>query len=447
MRKCIGWWLFVFLCLQTALADTANSRHIELSPKELEQYPQIVYQGLVQSLIKQDVKGVEVFLPIYQRRANADPDFSHWAKALQARVGGQYREAIKQYRWLIARYPDNQAIRLQLAMTLFDYQDNEAAERQFHRLRRGQLPPVLERLIDGYLQRIRQRDFWSLNTFLSYMNEKNVNNAPPEGTIFKGWKPAKPESVQGLSYGLSAEKTWSHMQGIFSAYRFTGDGKWFWNNHKYDELNIRNSLGVGYRDNHIRMLVLPFFEQYWYGGGRRGKGGLQYYAMQHGLQGELRWQPEAHWQMSTIAEYAVNRYQKKSYLTGDEYRLTGALVYFPSPKQYWLLGMSYLQKNTRDKDSSFDRQGVRVGWEYEWPGGISSSMQLSYGNKQYRGKDFFGIRQKNDEYSSMVTLWHRGLYFWGVTPKISWLYQKVDSNHPFYNLSKHRVFWHLSKDF
>lgn len=447
MEKYIGWWLLVFLCLQTTQAGAADRKYIELSPKALEQHPKIVYQGLVQSLIKQDIKGVEVFLPIYQRRTGADPDFGRWAKALRARIDGQYPEAIKQYRWLIARYPDNQAIRLQLAMTLFDYQDNEAAERQFHRLRSGQLTSVLERLIDGYLQRIRERDFWSLSASLSYVNETNVNNAPPEGTIFKGWKPALPESARGFSYGLSAEKTWSHTQGLFSAYRFAGDGRWFWNNHKYDELSIRNSLGFGYRDNQVRVLVLPFFEHYWYGGGTKGKGGLQYYAMQHGLQGELRWQLGAHWQMFTTAEYGVNRYQKRQYLTGDEYRLTGGLVYFPSPKQYWLAGLNYLQQNTRDRESSFDRQGVRVGWGYEWPGGISSRVQLSYGNRLYRGKDFFGIRQKNDEYSSMVTLWHRGLYFWGVTPKISWLYQQVDSNHPFYDLSKHRVFLHLSKDF
>jgi len=57
------------------------------------------------------------------------------------------------------------------------------------------------------------------------------------------------------------------------------------------------------------------------------------------------------------------------------------------------------------------------------------------------------IRQKNNEYQSAVTLWHRDLYFWGITPKITWSYQRVSSNHPFYSYDKNRIFLEMGTTF
>lgn len=428
-------------------ADARNEQVIELSGADLERYPQIAYQGLIQSLVDRDMQGIRLFLPAYQKLANADPAFIRWAQAVQAWHDDEYRTAIKHYRWLIAHYPDNEIIRLQLAMVLFDNQDNEAAEQQFQKLRSGKLPSWSEQVIDGYLKRIQQRDFWTFSTALSYVNESNINNAPPPGTRLHGWTPALPESATGFSYGLDVGKTWSFVNGIFSAYRFSGHGKRFWNNHKYDELTLRNSAGLGYRDNDVTLALLPFFEHRWYGGDSGGQDGLRPYATMHGIQVESRYQLTAHWLLYGGGEYGINRYNRKKYLNGNEYELSATAIYFPQPDQYWLLRTSYNQQTSRDLDDSYYRYGVRLGWGYEWPYGISSQLQFAYGRKQYRGKDLFRILQKNHEYSGIITLWHRGLYFWGVTPKISWLYQKTDSNHPFYEFDKSRIFLNLSKDF
>jgi len=61
--------------------------------------------------------------------------------------------------------------------------------------------------------------------------------------------------------------------------------------------------------------------------------------------------------------------------------------------------------------------------------------------------DLIGKIQKNDEYSSALTLWHRDLHFFGMTPKVTWQYQKVSSNHPFYSYDKNRVYFEMSKTF
>ncbi|SPW34493.1 TPR repeat-containing protein NMB0313 precursor [Edwardsiella tarda] len=285
---------------------------IALSTKDLERYPYIVYQGLLQSLIQQNTQSIEIFLPVYQKLSNADPAFIRWANAIQAWHGGKYREAIRQYRLLIADYPDNEIIRLQLAMALFDNQDNESAERQFQKLRSGKLTPELEQVLDSYLLRIQQRDFWSFNVQLSYANESNINNAPPVGTVLNGWKPARPESATGFDYGLSTQKSWSLKHGMFMEYRVDGYGNQYWDNHKYDQLIIRNSVGLGYRDKDTRFLVLPFYEQRWYGGGSGGEGGLRNYANSYGLRGESRFQLTGNWLLYIAGEYGINNYYIKN---------------------------------------------------------------------------------------------------------------------------------------
>lgn len=63
-------------------------------------------------------------------------------------------------------------------------------------------------------------------------------------------------------------------------------------------------------------------------------------------------------------------------------------------------------------------------------------MQINYANKFYDSTDFFGIQQRNKEYGALITLWHRDIYYFGITPKINLSYFKSDSNHPFYEYDK-----------
>lgn len=438
---------FFFLSLYSLLFLISLNTPSVHAGSNIERDPYIAYQGLLQSLLNRNIQGIRFFLPAYQKLTNADPAFIRWADAIQAWHSGKYREAIKQYRWLIANYPDNEVIRLQLAIILFDNHDNETAEQQFQKLRSGKLTPPIAQMLDSYLAAIHQRDFWSFNTLLSYVNESNINNAPPPGTQLNGWRPVQPESATGFAYGLDAQKTWSFASGIFGEYRFSGYGNQFWNNRKYNELTLRNGAGLGYRNNDIKLLLLPFFEQRWYGGGSGSQGGLQRYSSIHGIQAESRYQLTANWLLYSNGEYGIIRHNERKYLNGNEYTVAATMVYFPAPDQFWFTRVGYGQKSSRDADDSYYRYTIQAGWTYEWPYGISSRLQVGYGKKQYCGKDIFGIQQKNHEYNGMITLWHRGVYFWAVTPKISWAYQKNASNHPFYNFDKHRVFLNLTREF
>ena len=153
------------------------------------------------------------------------------------------------------------------------------------------------------------------------------------------------------------------------------------------------------------------------------------------------------WQISTALEYGEQRYETRRHLNGNNYLASATLLYLAKSGQYWFGGVDYNRENTRDLDNAYQRKNVRLGWGQEWKAGISTRLILNYAQRAYKEKDLIGIRQKNKEYASVFTIWHRNFHIWGITPKLSWSYQKVTSNHPFYEYDKNRIYLEISKTF
>ena len=153
------------------------------------------------------------------------------------------------------------------------------------------------------------------------------------------------------------------------------------------------------------------------------------------------------WQISTALEYGEQRYETRKHLNGNNYLASATLLYLAKNGQYWFGGADYNRENTRDLDNAYQRKNVRLGWGQEWKAGISTRLILNYAQRAYKEKDLIGIRQKNKEYASVFTIWHRNFHIWGITPKLSWSYQKVTSNHPFYEYDKNRIYLEISKTF
>ena len=127
---------------------------------------------------------------------------------------------------------------------------------------------------------------------------------------------------------------------------------------------------------------------------------------------------------------------------------SNTLSYFPKSGQFWFVGADYNRENTRDKDNAYQRKNLRLGWGQEWGLGLFQPEFPSPMHVELTKVLIYLIFvKKNNEYQSAVTLWHRDLYFWGITPKITWSYQRVSSNHPFYSYDKNRIFLEMGTTF
>ena len=430
------------------VSDKRKDKHtLSITKEELSKHPDLIVRGLITAVSQNNGEAVQLLLPLYQNLSKQDPFLLEWANAINAREERRFSEAVTRYRTLFSQDSTILPLRYQLAQALFLNNDNEAAKDQFQKLRAEQVSPESIVMIDQYLSALNLRDQWKFQGGLSFLNESNINNAPKAGTRIGNWNAWERESATGFSYFAEAEKKWSLSHNYFAQFSIEGRGKYYWDNKKYNEFNGRVGAGVGYQTARFEISLMPFTERRWYAGGASGNESMKQYSKNSGARLDLTYWLNEKWQISTALEYGEQRYNTRKHLNGNNYLWSNPLSYFPKSGQFWFVGADYNRENTRDEDNAYQRKNLRLGWGQEWGWGISTRVSLAYAHRTYKGADLFNIRQKNNEYQSAVTLWHRDLYFWGITPKITWSYQRVSSNHPFYSYDKNRIFLEMGTTF
>ncbi|QIM67570.1 hypothetical protein A4G16_09470 [Mannheimia granulomatis] len=426
-----------------------QGKRVSITPQELSRQPQLLNSAMLTALVMNHTDNVVFLRPIYQQLpANEQNEqILLWAEAIQQKSERNYSDSIRLYRTLIAQNPQSQPIRFQLAAALFENRETEAAEEQFRKLQTEQLPAEIAHIIEQYLNAINKQDKWNFQGGLTYLNDPNINNAPDSGITYKGWTPPKKESAQGIGFNFDADKKWSWGNGFFHQFRLNGSGKYYWNNKKYNEYSLRESLGLGYQNAKHRIMFLPFLEQMWYSGGSSQSTSTKRYSKAGGINTRWHYWLTPQWQSVLNYEYAEQRYTRRKHLNGNYHFVAPSLYYYPNSQQYWFVGANFNRTSTRDLDDSFIRRGLTLGWGQEWKNGLSSQLSVSYALKQYRGPNFFNITQKNKEYGIQASLWHRAVHFWGITPRLTWSYTKIKSNHPFNNYDKNRIYLDFSHTF
>ncbi|AIJ10407.1 MULTISPECIES: surface lipoprotein assembly modifier [Edwardsiella] len=416
-----------------------------LSQDELKTHPRIIFQGMIQAVIKSDVAAVKILLPLYQEQLGHDPNLVAWGKAILAKEDGNYRQAIRYYRRVIAEEPQLNIARLQLAIALFQNKDRASALLQFNKLRANSNGERINEILDSYIRAIQGKDSWSFNVGVNYINESNINNAPGDNVKIGQWQAEKRQSGQGFSYYLSGSKTWSLPEGLFSEIRTLAYGKYFTNNHRYDQATARLSAGLGLRNIDASLLLLPFIEREWASDNQAPS--LSSEGTSPGLRIETEYRLNPRWKIDVDGEKSHTKNKHYAQRDSKNHLLSATLYYFSSPEQFLFWGSDYHRENVERKSLAFQKIKWRAGWGNEWPGGVSSIIQINYANKFYDSSDFFGIQQRNKEYGALITLWHRDIYYFGITPKINLSYFKSDSNHPFYEYDKKMIFLTFSKLF
>ncbi|MCP2040648.1 hypothetical protein L1281_001237 [Neisseria sp. HSC-16F19] len=426
-------------------------RSVHLSEEELLHQPRLLARALGAAVLANNAEDTAYLLALYRRtEARAqDRTLIRWADAVVERSRGRHRHAVVHYRNLLADYPDNHLLRLQLAATLTENQEWEAAEEQFLKLRSADiLPPAVHRQIDTQLDAIRNHNRWQLYGTLSHIQDKNINNAPQERDLGGGWQAAESEAAHGINVHLGAERRWNVGKGFFAETRTHINGKYYWDSKHYNEAEARFGLGGGFHNARHRLSLIPYLSKTLYAGGRKGEHDLRSFARSHGISTQWQYLAAPKWQLHTAAEYGRNLYRTRPHLNGHGLFATVSASYLPNPRQYWQFGLEYNRTRTRDADDSFNRRGIRLSWGQEWPLGLSSNVSAHYAQRTYRAPmPVFNRIQNNREHGVSASIWHRKLHFAGITPRLTWQHQRNNSSIPLYTYRKNRLFFELSKRF
>lgn len=417
-----------------------------LSEQDLLANPPLLYRALSSSVVFNNIVAIRQLLPLYlslpSKQQVNDALLVESAKAALALADGQYQQAVHHYRQVLAINPNLPTMRLLLAQALFHDYQNDAAQDQFIRLRsEPNLPAHIVQLIESYQTALNERQQWRISGGISYIQDNNVNNAANATlkTTNGYWRSPKPERAQGLSYHVHAERDWAIKHHFALRTGVQLSGKFYWNNHSYDDLSTRINIGGVYKTARTEFAVLPYFERRWYG--------TEPYSREQGLRGEWSYWLSPRNKTLLAIEKGHAQYDHRNYLNGNNLTVSGSWLFLQKPTQYWIMGADYSRKNAQDNSLAFERQALRLGWTREWKWGLSSSVYTTMASHRYQHADIFNIQRHDKELSASLSLWHRNIHFWGITPRLVGTYHKNRSNNPLYQYQKNNVFMQFNKVF
>lgn len=430
-------------------SPSSNSSSISMTAEELGNHPDLVVRAIAMAVLQNNFDNVAFLLPYYEKLPSQTQEtmLLAWARGMMAERQGDAKQAVRHYRIALSENAEAGLLRLRLAIALFANKEFDASDDQFTKLlSEDDIPSDVAHIIQQYLTAIKHQNRLSVSGGMNYLADKNINNAPSNPNLGGGWTAPSPQSAHGVGFNLNLDKKWGLPKGFFGQTRLDTNGKYYTDNKAYNELSVRLSVGMGHADARHSFALLPFIEKNYYAGDNTNHK-LDDFSEAKGVSAEWNYWITPKWQTSLHGEIAKQDYATRIHLNGSSKTASGSVLYLPNAQRYYFAGLDFNHTDTRDGDDSFVRRGVRVGLGQELGYGFSTRVVASMAEKNYKDAGFFGKIQQNDEYSASVSLWNKKVHYAGVTPRITWQYQKVDSNLPLYQYDKNKVFVEMSKQF
>ena len=426
------------------------------SDAELVKNPQLLEQHFAQALQNLDKEKLPKLVKLYKQVPNRDESLVEWANAIML-TDTNMNQSVAAYRKLAANFPDNDIIRFQLASVLFYNQEYEASKGQFEKLRSSKgVTANDQKVINRYIEAIDNKDRWNFSFNGSFLHDPNLGNAAKQGTTMQlpnGSSITMSSPRQrgtGVGAGVGANKQWSLGGGRHINLESSLNGKYYWNNKKFNDLNFSTGLGFGYSNPIYGVDVTPYYAKRLYGGGTSGTSKLKSYTDTFGGSVAANAWLNPQWKYNFYYDASYTRYNEEGYAkqyNGLSQTVSNGVMYFPNPRQFWSAGVDYTHSGAKSKTNAYDRVGGRIGWGQEWPLGISSRTSLGYGVRNYKAVDYHGKKERKEEFTGSLSLWHKAIHYQGFTPRLTLSYQSTDSNVPISKFDKFQGFVELNKNF
>lgn len=439
-------------------AAAAAERAQALADEELLSKPEQLEKILALNLASNQFKHIEKLKSLYQQVKDKDESLVEWADAMlmsRKDING----AIRQYRVLLSKFPNNDFIRFQLANLLYQNQELEAAKDQFEKLRSSTGARQEDiAIFDNYLNAISNKDKWNFGLSASFLNDKNLNDLAdmgtsmtlPNGAVISQSSPK--EKGTGLDTTISTNKQWSLKNGYYAGMDANVGLKYYWNNKSYNDLNTYIGAKFGYANARLDVKINPFYMKRFQPerSATNKSGKFKSYTNTVGVT-----LSSGHWITPNLKQFANYTISKEFYKDENLHKRYGGVnqsvgttfMYLNGPKQYFGVGADVSRRRAGEDENAYFRYSGRVFWGQEWPLGFSTTTNLSYAKRLYDAPWLGIMRRENKELNASVGLWHKAVHFKGFTPRLTFSYQKTKSNVPIYSYDKKLVFIELDKSF
>ncbi|GAB1660794.1 TPA: DUF560 domain-containing protein [Mannheimia haemolytica] len=389
---------------------------------------------LIQAIYSRRLANMEKLTAIYRDFTHIDPVLLRYAQGKIALLKGNYPKAINDFQTILAKQPNLNTVRIELAIALLYDQQLNQAQAQFEKAKSAEhLPPKVHALIEQYQQHLAKKQEWKFSFSANYVRDGNINRTSKQPNIeqtgYVKQPNLLPQTAHGVHYAFGLQRDFNLFDSHYVSFDNQTQGELYWDNHDYDEITNRTLFGYAYKKSDQTTRLLPFYEKRWkHHRSERWTNGIR---LEH-----AQWF-SPHWQLATALEYGKKRYFDLPIYNGSYKLASATLLWLRNPQQFFFVGTDFNQDKTQLKQYSSDTKGIRFGWQREWQAlELSSRLTLGYTDRRYKdtailgGKLNLGRIRHDRVQSANLTLWKRDWHWLGLTPKLQFSYAKHRSNLP-----------------
>lgn len=411
---------------------------------------QILTDKIITTIEQQQWLLLYHYIYLYEARPDQDAIFLYYARGVLYKANYQYNDAIDEFRKAIAIDPDFIEIRLILAICLYEHEEYEAARDQFYKINAASnLSEKNRQLVQAYLSDIVVKNNWDYNIDIDFM-KNNVNDDSYERLsqieeVKSNGKQRTKRNALGLGYNLGISRNFAVIksQYIVPAIGLRG---WDYSDelNQYHEVTLHSSLGYQYITPTVWFKITPSIDSI--------SVNNEKFAQNKGVTLTLEQWVNTNWQIVSSYSNTIKDHEKQQYnfLNGRMQEVGFTFYHLYSPTFKLWTGISYGYDRLQLASESSNKQGIEFGVEHEFSWGTSVQLQLKYKQRQFIGVHtvYSNQRRVDDDYMMSLSVWNRDVFLWGITPRINYIYRRIDSSIPdLYNRKIRQLFFSLEKTF
>lgn len=386
--------------------------------------PQQVGAEVGEAMKRGDWRRADLLLSSLPPETAAAPEVQ-FVRAFLARRMGRRDRAIEIYQRLLEGQGAPLRVRLELADTFVEANDDRSAEHNYRLALASDEAETVREGVEARLREIAERRRWRYSVNLAISPDSNVNTATDArqleifGLPFELSDEARRTSGVGLSLAASAERSvplkgWTRLM-------VGGYGRFVDNDQRaFDDGALGLRAGPQFWLGQARAGVEVSVERRWFGG--------QALSRTAGLSGDLQWG----W--GRVQRHAALSAQR---LTYDRIEGRDAWIYaagwdrthYLSANRFWRLGVNGARGEAQVASESFWLGRVSTGVYQTLPAGLAAFVEPSVERRTYDARSLLSPSPRRDtEYALAVRLIKRDWRYRGFSPYVGAQASRNDSN-------------------
>jgi hypothetical protein len=429
---------------QTRHAETTATADATLSIEEVERiWPRLSAEQkfvVVEQLLKGgqfDTADSLLASPHFPAGVQATRQFY---VAMVRKAKGRHAEAADIFRGILTDHPQYDRVRLELAHTLYQLQEDESARHHFELVLGGSgTHPGLANTVKSYINAIDGRRRWDFSTYVSIAPSTNLNQGSDNRVIYLNGLPFVLDNAKESGVGIVTGFQGSYRQPVtddIDLIASAGAHTKRYPESDYNDLLASVSFGPRYRYGLGHVGLYGLLSQRWYadedystawglllsGSARIGLADIVFADL---TCSERRFQDD--WQDSDL-----------TYQDGHVCGASGRYEHHFGTATYLRVLGGGGQERTGlphlDNDSWF----VGAGVYRELPWGVSVYLQGLYTQRAYDGVyPTATVARLDDRYDASINLTKRDWVLWGFAPMLQYTFTMNESNISFQEFDAH----------